>query len=204
MPDYPVPTGPHRVESVVRRSRFIATLSPAIDPDGAHDFIRSIQSEFPDATHNCWAYVAGPPASTSRIGMSDDGEPHGTAGRPILHTLLHSGIGEVAAVVTRFFGGVKLGTGGLARAYSGSVSEALRTLPVELRTSLVSIRVRAPFGSMDSLFRLLAEVGGRERQEFYGEGVEINVQIPLNQLEHMRTRLAEITGGAGRLEEIPE
>ena len=85
--------------------------------------------EFPDATHNCWAYVAGPPASTGRVGMSDAGEPHGTAGRPMLTVLLHSGVGEIAAVVTRYYGGIKLGTGGLVKAYGGAVLAALEALP---------------------------------------------------------------------------
>jgi len=202
MHDYPIPAGRHRVESVVRRSRFIATLSPAPDPESAHTFIRSMQGEFSDATHNCWAFVAGPPASTSRIGMSDDGEPHGTAGRPILQTLLYSGVGEVVAVVTRYFGGIKLGTGGLGRAYADSVSEALATLPRALHTPLTQVRILAPFPAMDPLFRLLEEVGGRNREERFGEGVELLVDVPSNQLELLRVRIAAITAGAGIVQEI--
>ncbi|NLG62975.1 MAG: hypothetical protein GX539_12100, partial [Candidatus Cloacimonetes bacterium] len=101
---------------MVQRSRFIATLAHAPDVESARAFIEEVRAEFPDATHNCWAFVAGPPGSTSHVGFSDAGEPHGTAGRPMLDVLLHSGIGEVAAVVTRYFGGVKLGKGGLVRA----------------------------------------------------------------------------------------
>jgi putative IMPACT (imprinted ancient) family translation regulator len=134
--------------------------------------------------------------------MSDDGEPHGTAGRPILQTLLHSGIGEVVAVVTRYFGGVKLGTGGLGRAYSESVSEALATLPRTLHTPLTQVRILAAFPAMDPLFRLLEEVGGRDREERYGEGIELLVQVPSNRLQYLHTRIAEITAGAGVVQEI--
>ena len=117
------------MSEVVRRSRFSATLGPAPDPDGAQAFIRSVRQSFPDATHHAWAYVVGPPASTAQVGMSDDGEPHGIAGRPILNVLLHSGIGDVVAVITRYFGGVKLGMGGLSRAYAGVVARGIEALP---------------------------------------------------------------------------
>ncbi|MCU0618133.1 MAG: YigZ family protein [Gemmatimonadaceae bacterium] len=103
--------------------------------------MREVQAHDPDATHHCWAYVAGPPGSTSHIGLSDDGEPHGTAGRPMLNVLLHADVGDIVAVVTRWYGGVKLGTGGLSRAYAGAVQTALATLPRELRVD----RVRAAF-----------------------------------------------------------
>ena len=126
---YPVPAAVHRVEQEISRSRFITTVARASTIDEATDFIRRVGAEFADATHNCWAYVIGPPGDTARIGMSDAGEPHGTAGRPMLSALLYSGVGDVVAVVTRYYGGTKLGTGGLVRAYGGGVQQALATLP---------------------------------------------------------------------------
>lgn len=119
----------HRVEDVIRRSRFIATFARASSTEEARDFLERIRAEHAQATHNCWAYVAGEPGSTAQVGASDDGEPKGTAGRPMLTALLHSGVGEVAVVVTRYFGGILLGTGGLVRAYQGSVKLGLETLP---------------------------------------------------------------------------
>jgi len=116
---YSIPLRVHRVEESILRSRFITSVAHAPDAAAAHAFVQSIREEFPDATHHCWAFVAGPPASTTHIGMSDDGEPGGTAGRPMLTALLHGGAGEIVAVCTRYYGGVKLGTGGLSRAYSG-------------------------------------------------------------------------------------
>ena len=202
MPDYPIPAGRHRVETVVRRSRFIATLAPAPDPAFAQELVRDARVEFPDATHHCWAFVAGPPGSTSHIGMSDDGEPHGTAGRPMLHVLLHSGVGEVAAVVTRYYGGVKLGTGGLARAYTDAVSAALESLPLDRRTPLASLRIQAPFSAMDPVFRLLEEMGGREREDRYAEGIDLLVKVPVGIVDAVRAAVAEVTSGAGVVEEI--
>jgi putative IMPACT (imprinted ancient) family translation regulator len=97
---YPIPADRARAEDLIDRSRFICSVARAETAADAQAFIREISAEFPDATHHCWAYVAGPPGSTTHIGMSDDGEPHGTAGRPMLTVLLHANLGEVVAVVT--------------------------------------------------------------------------------------------------------
>ena len=129
----------HRCEEIVRRSRFIVSLAHTPTPEAAKSFIERIKQEFPDATHNCWAYAAGAPGQTSKVGYSDDGEPHGTAGRPMLTMLLHGGVGELSAVVTRYFGGIKLGTGGLVRAYQGMVKLGLETLPT--REPMIPARV---------------------------------------------------------------
>lgn len=122
---YPVPAEVVRVEDEIARSRFITTLGAAGSREAALQFIDAIKTEFADATHNCWAYLVGPPATLGCVGVSDDGEPHGTAGRPMLGVLTHCGLGDVVAVVTRYFGGTKLGKGGLVRAYSGGVKRAL-------------------------------------------------------------------------------
>ncbi len=138
---YPVPAARHRVAQSIDRSRFICTVQRIASPEDAHAFLKEMSAEFPDATHNCWAFVAGPPGSTSRIGMSDAGEPHGTAGRPMLTVLLHSGVGDIAAIVTRYYGGTKLGTGGLVKAYGGAVQLALATLPLTERVDVVEAQI---------------------------------------------------------------
>ena len=120
----------HRAEETVRRSRFIVTMARVSSPEEAKAFIERIREEHAGATHNCWAYNAGAPGDTAQVGASDDGEPKGTAGRPMLAALLHSDVGEVAAVVTRYFGGILLGTGGLVRAYQGAVKLGLETCAV--------------------------------------------------------------------------
>ncbi len=138
---YPIPARSHRVEEEIKRSRFITTLGYTPDVEAARAFVAGVSTEFADANHNCWAYVVGPPGATAQIGMSDDGEPHGTAGRPMLTVLLHSGIGDICAVVTRYFGGTLLGKGGLVRAYSGGVQLALGDLPTLERVPRTELEV---------------------------------------------------------------
>ena len=158
---YPVPAGVHRTEQVIQRSRFVATLGPAATVDEAVAFVRAVAAEFADATHNCWAYLVGPPGSTGRVGMSDAGEPHGTAGRPMLTALLHSGVGDVAAVVTRYYGGTKLGTGGLVRAYGGAVQAALAALPRGERVEYVELAVAVEYAHVSAVQQLLERFSGR-------------------------------------------
>lgn len=194
---YAVPAGVHRVEQTIQRSRFITTTARAPDADAAHAFVARIREEFPDATHNCWAFVAGPPGSTTHIGMSDDGEPHGTAGKPMLTTLLHGGVGEIVAVCTRYFGGVKLGTGGLSRAYSGGVKLALASLPTEEKVERVWVDVTVGYADVDALQRLVAEMDVTVDDEEYGAEVRYRCGVPEPALEAFRTALADATRGGG-------
>ena len=112
----------------IKKSTFIVHIAHTPDLDSAKQFIKMITAKYADANHNCWAHVAGCPSGSHVLGFSDDGEPNGTAGKPMLNVLVGSGLGEITAVVTRYFGGVKLGTGGLVRAYGGSLNNALATL----------------------------------------------------------------------------
>jgi uncharacterized YigZ family protein len=198
---YPIPAGPHRVEQTIRRSRFITTLAPAPTAVAAHAFIDAIRREFPDATHNCWAFAAGPPGATAAVGMSDDGEPHGTAGRPILEALLHSDVGEVAAVVTRYYGGVKLGKGGLQRAYSGGVKHALESLPRSERVERVLRVVTIPYGALDFVRRAASELDVVIRAEHFTDDVRLDVAIPAGSVERFSHTVAELTAGRGRIQE---
>lgn len=175
---YPVPATRHRVEQVIERSRFVCTVARAEDPGAAHAFIKSVSEEYADATHNCWAFVAGAPGSSTHIGLSDDGEPHGTAGRPMLTVLMHSGVGEIAAVVTRYYGGVKLGTGGLARAYSSSVQLALESLVRAERVDWVELLVVIAYPHVGAVQLLLPAHGAEVLQEEYGADVRLRVRVP--------------------------
>jgi len=196
---YPIPAGRHRAETEVRRSRFIATLAPAPTVEAAREFIAEIRAEFPDATHNCWAYVVGPPGSTAQVGMSDDGEPHGTAGRPMLHALLHSGVGDIAAVVTRYFGGVKLGTGGLVRAYAGSVQAALETMPRTERVRRAELDVVVDYAAVGALQRLLPALDATITAEEYGADVRYRIRLPESGVARLRAEVTALTGGRGRV-----
>ena len=197
---YAIPSRIYRVEELIQRSRFITTAAHAPDANAANAFVDSVRESFPDATHHCWAFVAGPPGSTAHIGMSDDGEPHGTAGRPMLTVLLHSGVGEVVTVCTRYFGGVKLGTGGLSRAYAGGVKLLLQTLPTELKIKRVHINVRVAYPHVESLQRLLDDLEVVVEHEEYGEEVKYQIAVPTMTLETLREQLAQLTSGEGVLE----
>ncbi|HUG41684.1 MAG TPA: YigZ family protein [Longimicrobiales bacterium] len=198
---YPVPAARYRVEEEVRRSRFLTTVGRAATREEAEVFIAAIRAEFPDATHNCWAFVAGPPGSTAVVGMSDDGEPHGTAGRPILETLLHSGVGEIAAVVTRWFGGVKLGKGGLGRAYAGAVAHALASMPRAERVERSRLRVVCDYPARDPLLRLAADVDAAVEAEEYGIHVTLVFAVPVPEVARFRDGVAALTAGGARVED---
>ena len=197
---YAIPSRIYRVEELIQRSRFITTAAHAPDANAANALVDSVRELFPDATHHCWAFVAGPPGSTAHIGMSDDGEPHGTAGRPMLTVLLHSGVGEVVTVCTRYFGGVKLGTGGLSRAYAGGVKLLLQTLPTELKIKRVHVSVRVAYPHVESLQRLLDDLEVVVEHEEYGEEVRYQIAVPTMTLETLREQLAQLTSGEGILE----
>ncbi|MFQ8890076.1 MAG: IMPACT family protein [Bilophila wadsworthia] len=157
---------------MARRSRFIVSL--AIRRPEAANPSSMDQTGIPDATHNCWAYAAGAPGQTSKVGYSDDGEPHGTAGRPMLTMLLHGGVGELSAVVTRYFGGIKLGTGGLVRAYQGMVKLGLETLPT--REHMIPARVEVV---LDIRITVSPPAGpGHRRPENFGVTPPTNCCFP--------------------------
>ncbi len=125
---YHIPKLPACYQEVIKRSRFIVNIAHTPDVISAKLFIEKIREKYSDARHHCCAHIAGSPDDNHVLGFSDDGEPNGTAGKPMLNVLIGSGLGEITAVVTRYFGGIKLGTGGLVRAYGGSLNHALEEL----------------------------------------------------------------------------
>jgi len=194
-PRYPIPAAEHRVEASIQRSRFIATLAPVATVEEAQAFVKRVGAEFADATHNCWAYVVGPPGSTGRIGMSDAGEPHGTAGRPMLTALLHGGVGDVAAVVTRYYGGTKLGTGGLVRAYGGAVQDALLTLPRAERVEYAALGVLVDYPHVAAVQQLLPAHEAEIVEQDYLERVRYALRLPANRVDELVSRLRDATSG---------
>lgn len=196
---YPIPAGRHRAEIVIERSRFIATLAPAASAAEAAALVHDVSRELAGATHHCWAFVAGPPGSTGHVGMSDAGEPHGTAGRPMLTTLLHCGLGDIAAVVTRYYGGVKLGTGGLARAYAGAVNHALDSLPRAERVTWAQLHVEVDYGVIGAVQLLLPAFEATPLQQAYSDTVTYVLQVPAAQVDALRAALMEATSGKVRI-----
>ncbi len=201
---YLIPAGRHRVEQELQRSRFITTVARASTVEEAKAFIASIREEFSDASHNCWAYVVGPPGSSGMAGMSDDGEPHGTAGRPMLNALLHGGVGDIAVVVTRYFGGTLLGKGGLVRAYTSSVQQALEQLPTSEHVEKVRLAVEIEYASVEGVRRLFSTYGVELIGEEYSATVGYRIELPASRLEEFRIALLDQTQGQALIELLSE
>ena len=182
---------------MIDRSRFICTVERVQSVEEAQAFIRAMNTEFADATHNCWAYVVGAPGSTDRIGMSDDGEPHGTAGRPMLTVLQHCGIGEIAAVVTRYYGGTKLGTGGLVKAYGGAVQEALLTLLVAERVDTVTAIFEVGYAQIGAVQQLLPTLEAEVQAQDFGALATFTVQLPRSEAAALEEAVGNLTRGSG-------
>ena len=198
---YPVPVATHRVDEEIKRSRFITTISHVESVSEAQSFIQSVREASADATHHCWAYVIGPPGSTAQVGMSDDGEPHGTAGRPMLNMLLHSGVGDVGVVVTRYYGGTKLGTGGLMRAYSGGVRLALDTMPRSERIAYVHLTLRVEYAKVTAVEQLCPSFEAEIDARRYDVDAAFDVRLPDTREEGFRQAVLDLTRGQARFED---
>lgn len=193
------PEAPHTTSLEIKRSRFLAQCCHAPDAAAAKSFIGAVRALRPDASHNCWAYVAGAPGDTSRIGSSDDGEPHGTAGRPMLNALLHSGIGGICMVVSRWFGGVKLGTGGLSRAYQESALANLATLPTVEKMERASLEVALEYAHLDALLRILPAFEASLLAGEYHAAAELLIEAPLDRAGALKDAIASLSNGAARV-----
>ena len=193
-----------RVEQTIKRSRFIASVGHTPGVEEAKAFIEQIKAEFEDARHNCWAYCAGAAGSTDRIGASDDGEPHGTAGRPMLTAVTHSGIGEVTVVVTRYFGGILLGTGGLVKAYQSSVKMALEAVPTRIRTKTKRIKFSVEHRFVNQVLRKIETANGRILEKNFDMDADVDVEIPEDLAETFAKELEELTRGALLIEFVEE
>ncbi len=188
--EYLIPVGISKYEHDVKKSRFIAYIKHIESAKEARHWFAEISAEYPDARHICWAYIAGQPGNSEQA-MSDDGEPAGTAGKPILNVLQHSDAGEIAAVVVRYFGGIKLGAGGLVRAYSSAAAESLKQAKLVRRVVQQHIRLGLPFAEENTLRHLLEQSRGVIESIDYAERVyaecqlpEINIESFLQQLPH--------------------
>lgn len=188
---------------MIRRSRFFTSLARAASRDQAMAFVQEVRTLHPGATHHCWAFNAGAPSSTAHVGMSDDGEPHGTAGRPMLTVLLHSGVGEVVAVCARYYGGVKLGTGGLARAYAGGVRRALEACPRIEKVERVPISVVVTYDAADSVERALAALDAVVTERDFAAEVRYRCLIATDRRSELAAAIADVTAGRGVVSDDP-
>jgi uncharacterized YigZ family protein len=196
-----IPASPAHVEIRVVNSRFIADAAPAPTVDAAKAFVAAIRAEMPDATHHVYAYIVGHGATTT-LGMSDDGEPPGTAGRPTMAVLKGSGLGDVVLVVTRYFGGTLLGTGGLVRAYGDAAKAVLASLPRAEKIERRDLEVALPYAAYEQARRLIGAHSGVVLDETFAADVLLRVRLPLAELTAFATALGELMAGHATIREV--
>ena len=189
-------------ETIVTRSRFICYLKPCSTIANAKAFIKELQVLHPQANHHCYAFVAGRPENSQCYGFSDDGEPSGTAGKPMLAMLMGSNIGELCAVVVRYFGGTKLGPGGLQRAYGGSVKQALTLLETKLKIPMVRKTLACQYTQMNDVLYFLAQLGGEVIKQDYNENVLLTLALPEEKLNDFQQHLQTLSSGQLQLQTI--
>lgn len=186
----------HRTELTVKKSRFITSVGRARGTDECRAFVARITEEFSDARHNCFAFNGGKPGDSGSAGCSDDGEPHGTAGQPMLNVVLHCGVGEICCVVTRYFGGILLGTGGLVKAYQDSVKLALQTLPTAPMVIMTKVEVEISARFVGQCLRLFSECGAEIESQSFGQNAVFVLQIPSRAVERVTGSLTSMSSGS--------
>ena len=189
---YPVPAKQVEILYEIKKSKFIACAGFANSRESAMALLDSVKQQYPDARHHCWAYVFGNPNSPSSAAMADDGEPSGTAGKPILNVLQHKDIGDIMIIVTRYFGGIKLGAGGLVRAYSAVAQQAIDALEIRQEIKLEALSVDIDFKHEQFVRHLVEQAQGKIANCNYASSVVINVELPLDALEDFKKQMAPI------------
>lgn len=188
---YPRPAAICRCEYEIKKSRFIAWAAYAPSREDALQLLEEARQQYPDARHHCWAYLLGNPQSATSAAMSDDGEPSGTAGKPILNVLQHKGVGDVMLVVTRYFGGIKLGAGGLVRAYSAAAQQCMEQLQVEAHVAEVVLTVTCDFAKEQQVRHWSDKLQGRIENCQYSAQVELQLVLPETGLDDFMAHAME-------------
>ncbi|EOC0866154.1 IMPACT family protein [Cronobacter muytjensii] len=196
MESWLVPAAPVIFTEEIKKSRFITLLGHTEGVEAAKAFVAQARADYPDARHYCQAWVAGAPDDSQQLGFSDDGEPAGTAGKPMLAQLMGSGVGEVTAVVVRYFGGVKLGTGGLVKAYGGGVQQALAQLTTTLKVPMREYTLLCDYAQLAGVETLLAQFNGRIVQSDFQANVALRVALAQSQVTAFSAKLADFSRGA--------
>ncbi|CAG18520.1 YigZ family protein [Photobacterium profundum] len=192
---YLVPAADAGFEEEIKKSRFITYLAHTASIEAAKAFVQQIKTKHSDARHNCWAFVAGRPSDSMMWGFSDDGEPSGTAGKPILAQLTGCGVGEITAVVTRYSGGIKLGTGGLVKAYGGGVQQALTVLQTKEKIITSELSLSCEYNQVSLVETLLTEYSGIQLHAEYGHQVDMILELDNRDVEAFSAKLKNRSGG---------
>ncbi len=195
MPSYRVPASDIQVEEVIKNSQFITRIFNKTSVEAAKQEIKGLKQAFPDASHHCWAYIIGNPQSTTLIGSSDDGEPSGTAGKPMLQVLQHADIGDILAVCTRYFGGTKLGTGGLARAYASGVKQGIEKLPLSEKISYSDLSFELDYNQLQACQHLIKDYQVEKLNIQYQDQILVDLAIAKEQKQSFMQALTNQTKG---------
>ncbi|MEZ8414837.1 YigZ family protein [Vibrio splendidus] len=191
---YLIPSASALFEEEIKKSVFITHLAHTPSVEAAKQFVEQVKKEHSSARHNCWGFAAGRPEDSMKWGFSDDGEPSGTAGKPILAQLSGSGVGELTAVVTRYSGGIKLGTGGLVKAYGGGVQQALKLLQTIEKKITTKLRLELDYGFVPIAQSIMAQHQAVEVQADYGVQVELIIEIELLQVDSFTQTMINKSG----------
>jgi len=199
MESWLIPAAPVTFSEEIKKSRFITLLAHTDGVEAAKAFVDTVRAEHPDARHHCVAWVAGPPDDSQQLGFSDDGEPAGTAGKPMLAQLMGSDIGEITAVVVRYYGGILLGTGGLVKAYGGGVQQALNQLATTRKMPLTEYTLWCDYAQLGGVETLLEQFEGKIVASEYQASVYLRVALPHSRLDAFSARLADFSRGTLQL-----
>lgn len=174
----------------IKKSEFIAYAYPVMSREQAMFHVEQLCDQYPDARHWCWAYIIGDPNNTTSAGFDDDGEPNGTAGRPILNVLQHKSIGNVIIIVVRYFGGIKLGAGGLTRAYAGSAQAAVDEMSLCPYVPMIQVKIQAEFATEAQCRYVVERLNGTIDDVVYNKQVLLTVTIAKQDSDQLKTALA--------------
>lgn len=191
---YQVPKAMAVFEEEIKKSVFITYLARTSSIDEAKAFVAEIKAKHSDARHNCWGFVAGRPEDSMKWGFSDDGEPSGTAGKPILAQLSGCGIGEITAVVTRYSGGIKLGTGGLVKAYGGGVQQALKLIETEEKRITAHVILHCDYNLVSLVETLFHQYEGQQVSADYSDKVVMTLELEKRVITEFKTAVINKSG----------
>lgn len=189
-------------EEEIKKSVFITQIAHTPSIDSAKQFVEQVKAQHAGARHNCWAFVAGRPEDSLLWGFSDDGEPSGTAGKPILAQLSGSGIGEMTAVVTRYSGGIKLGTGGLVKAYGGGVQQALKQLQTIEKKIMTQLQLRLDYPLMSLVQSIMSQFDAVQLDGQFGSEVMLLVEVDKREAATFSQALINKSGAKVLIQEM--
>lgn len=187
-----------------KNSEFLTFLQPITDREQAMQWVQHYREHYKDAAHVCWAYIIGNTRQPQTQAFSDDGEPSGTAGKPMLHVLTERELGNCLAVVVRYFGGIKLGAGGLVRAYSAAVSQAAQQANLQTVSPKARLQLQLDFALEARVRQLMAQYQAELLTADYQQQVLLQVQLPLEQHDALCLQLQNISAGAIVVKELAD